>query len=119
MTQTTPPAGSTAALRILRAIEELRKIDPDMQAQTVAVYLLIAAKPEITARGIQEYMGFASSSATRNVAILTDVGGRNGAPGLNLVTATPSVNDRRIKHLTLSHKGRMVLRSIERLMGEE
>lgn len=119
MTQATPPAGSTAARRVLRAIEELRKIDPDMQAQTVAVFFLIAAQPEITAREIQDYFGFASSSATRNVAILTDVGARSGNPGLNLVVATPSINDRRIKHLSLSHKGRMVLRSIERLMGEE
>jgi DNA-binding MarR family transcriptional regulator len=103
--------------RLYRVLEVFRQIDPEMPAQTVATFILIAGKPGITVREVQDALGIASSSASRNVAALRKYPRRDGSPGPHLIDTEEDARDRRIKHLILTAAGRRLYQTIVSLMG--
>lgn len=102
----------SAAGRILRVIEEFRKLDAEMQAQTMLIFVKVASSPGITMRDLEKWTDLASSSISRNVAALSKHH-RMNKPGHDLVVARESPEDRRIKQVFLTAKGKAVWSSLE------
>ena len=99
------------ARRLIELIEEFRKLDLEMQAQTMVTFLHVAAKPGITIKELAAITGTSSSSSSRNVAVLGKVH-RKGLPGHDVVETYEDAEDRRTKRCQLTHKGRMVFSSL-------
>lgn len=102
--------------RALLLVEEFRKIDPEMQMQAAAAFLLISQQPGITVREVGTRLGVASSSASRNVALLSKEN-RRGEPGPHLIDYDDDPLDRRIRRLYLTPKGKRFLDSILSYLG--
>lgn len=101
----------TALMRMLAALEEFRKLDPEMPIQQAVTFLVIAANEGLSLREVAERTGQAHSSTSRNVAALGEVH-RYGKPGHRVIAATEDPLERRKKTITLTHKGRTVLKTI-------
>lgn len=95
---------NNALLTLLRKMEHVRAVDPEMPAQTLCSLLLISSKPGRMISEISKELGIAVSSATRNVFSLAKWK-TPGTPGLDLVRAEEDEQDRRIKRLYLTAKG--------------
>ncbi len=104
------------ARRLISIIEEFRKLAPDMQAQTIYIFLLVVAHPGISMKELVKTTGLASSSVSRNVALLseTHIGGQ---PGHNLLRAYEDPMDRRTKLVELTHKGKQVYATLVGILG--
>jgi len=104
-----------AARKAALIIEEFRKLNPEMQAQQMAIFLAVAAKPNQTVTELAKATGHATASVSRNVAALGETH-RKGLPGLNILVATEDVLDRRNKRINLTPKGVRVMASLENLL---
>lgn len=96
-----------------------RDLDPEIQAQTVLTYLLVAAAPDKEPPSMKELerrLGISSSSVSRNVAALSEMH-RLGKPGHDLVEAYEDPMDRRNKLVRLTPKGRTLALRLADLMG--
>lgn len=107
--------------RMIQIINEFRKLDPELQAQAMMIYLKIVKhselNEEISMKDIQHWSGLANSSISRNIALLGDVN-RHGEPGLLLVKSYPDPLDRRRSLCKLTAKGKAVWQTISNLVGE-
>jgi DNA-binding MarR family transcriptional regulator len=97
--------------KMLLCIEELRKLDPEMPAQIMAVFMAVAGKPGTHQREVGNTFGLSSSSASRVFARLSDLPG-----GLGLLNFREDPQDRRVKVAKLTPKGDRVVRAVTRIM---
>jgi DNA-binding MarR family transcriptional regulator len=91
--------------RLERLIEEIRKIDPEMPAQTLHTLLFVSAMEPVPMRKLADLVGITPSSISRTCDRL----GRRGAglrPGLGLTVDQPDPNDERISIVSLTPRGR-------------
>lgn len=100
-------------LGLIQLVEQLRRLDLEMQLQTVLTFLLIAKEEGCTLRDLEREMGVSSSSVSRNVAALSATD-RRGAAGHGLVMKEVSPTDGRARVLFLTRKGRKFLVSLLR-----
>jgi DNA-binding MarR family transcriptional regulator len=99
-------------LRSIYAILLLfREQDGEMPVQQQLVLCHIALNEGTTQRDLCQALDMAVSSASRNIAALSEVH-RLGKPGLGLITWSEDLNDRRSKLLTLTPKGRAFMHRI-------
>ncbi len=111
------PVEERRARRLLKIIEEFRKLDPDMQMPMAATFLLVALNDGISRTEVMGRLGVAGSTATRNLMGLMQQG-RLGRPGHGLVDQEVNPEERRWRMHSLSPKGRAVLRAmLEHLDG--
>lgn len=104
------PEESSKRLRLdglFDQIELFRTLDPEIQAQGLSTFLVIAmSDPEpISMRVLADRVGIAQSSCSRNVAALGKIH-RHGRPGHQLVESYEDSMDRRTKLVKLTPKGR-------------
>jgi len=99
-------------LKTIRMFDRLRDLHPDMTVWQAMVLLTVAATPGIQQRDLYSKLDMGDSSASRTIALLTDVGAR-GFAGLDLVTSLTDTADRRMRRLYLTPKGK---RKVEELM---
>ncbi|MDX0801722.1 MarR family transcriptional regulator [Sinorhizobium medicae] len=104
------------ARRLISIIEEFRKLDPEIQAQTITLFLMVVARPGITMKELVQQSGLASSSVSRNIASLGAVH-RNGEPGHDLLRAYEDPTDRRTKKVELTAKGRRVYETLVTILA--
>jgi DNA-binding MarR family transcriptional regulator len=110
------------SIRYLRAaVEEFRKLDPVMPAQTMAHFLVIAerAPEEIGMKELAGMFGLSQSSTSRNVAYLGKVWKTNSegaVPGLDLVEAYEDPMERRRKLVRMTPKGKRVAEALAGLI---
>ena len=102
-----------ATTKMLLALEELRKIDPEMQAQQAVVLLAVAKQPGLSQSDAMQLAGVARSSISRIYARLSDLPG-----GLGLLRMEEDMNDRRIKIARLTPHGSRILASITRILED-
>lgn len=103
------------ARQVSMIIEEFRKLDKEMQAQQMLIYLTIMSSPGITQREIEQKLDLESSSVSRNVAALGAVT-RKGKEGHNLIVTKEDPNDRRYKVVHPTAKGKSVFNTILHIM---
>ncbi|MBY5581877.1 MarR family transcriptional regulator [Rhizobium leguminosarum] len=115
MVQDNQTQTAKAARKVASVIEEFRKLNAEMQAQQMAIFLAVAAKPESTITDIAKITGHSTGSVSRNVAALSQLH-RKGMPGLDILVAKEDVLDRRNKRITLTPKGVRVMAALEALV---
>lgn len=97
--------------KMIKIVEELRKFDPAMQVQTVAVFLVVASKPGVSMSEIAKEVDIAQSSVSRNVAALSKWH-RLNKRGHDLVYSTEDPSERRRKVVMLTHRGEQLAKLI-------
>jgi DNA-binding MarR family transcriptional regulator len=102
------------------ALSVIRVLDDSIPAQTLAVFLEIArhGKDGISVAELATTCGLAGSSASRNVAALSEWHWLK-RPGLGLVVAECDPMDTRRKIIRLTAKGERVVAQWVAIMGRE
>jgi len=100
-----------------QAVALFRDLDPNVPAATVLAFLHIAAAEggDMRMRDLQDALGVASSSASRNVAFLSERHSL-GKAGLDLVENYVDLLDPRYKRVRLKPKGRTLKARLDQLM---
>jgi len=103
--------------KLYRAVEEMRKIDPEMQAHTINIFLMVCMNPGITMKDLGNQLGLSQATMSRNIAALGKVH-RLNRPGYDLVQAEEDPVERRRKIVNLTAKGKRVQESLLSIMKE-
>lgn len=100
-----------------RIMDSLRVLDDTMPLQTLSVLLEVAKREPISINELADKTGLAQSSASRNVAALSE---RHWLkrPGLDLVKLDNDPQDIRKKLCTLTGKGRKVVDQLVGIISE-
>lgn len=104
--------------KFVKCLEEMRKLDPEIQAQTISCFVTVAMHPGITMKDLGERVGISQASTSRNIAALSKVH-RLNRPGHDLVTATEDPVERRRKVVYLTDKGKRVAESLKDIMDPD
>ena len=101
--------------KLIRAVEEFRKFDPEMPVQTVLSFLYTASladKPDgVSIKDIGVALGVSSAAASRNISKLTEFGVKSqGGHGLLTTEEDPMFRVR--KRIALTQKGKRVLNTL-------
>lgn len=99
------------AAKMVRLIQLMRAHDPEMPAQTMETFFLVAQAGELTMQELQAKLGMAQSTISRNVAALSQHPKSGRTEALHLVELFELPSDRRVKVARLAPKG-------VRLMGQ-
>ena len=106
------PPGRNAEIAVaIRLLEAFRRLDPDLPIQDALSFLTIAENEGLSMRDLSERLGIAQSSASRNVAALSEWHSF-GKPGHDLVEAREDPRERRRKIITLTRKGEALIREL-------
>ena len=103
---------------IYLAIEEMRKLDPEMQAHTINIFLTVCTLPNITMKDLGIRLGVSQATMSRNVAALSKVH-RLNRPGLDLIEATEDPLERRRKIVNLTPKGERVKQALLKVLPSD
>lgn len=110
---------SLKLVKLQRIVEEFRKLDNEMQLQTVLAFLIIAQRSEqgatLSIKEVGEMLGVTSASASRNVAALAEVS-RHRKAGHKLVTTYENPDYRVEKFIDLTDKGKALVTRLEQLI---
>ncbi|WP_085025261.1 MarR family winged helix-turn-helix transcriptional regulator [Ensifer aridi] len=115
-TTISPAADNKTARRLLSFIEEFRKLNPNIQAGQIAVFLHIMAKPGITMKELEKATGLSSTAVSRNVLALSEWY-KADVPGYDLVETFDDPHDRRNKRVRAKQKGQRVYNSLIQILG--
>lgn len=107
--------GDVSTDRLMRALEVFRELDPDMPIQYALSFLTLARNPGLSIRDLSERLGIAQSSASRNVAALSEWHSFR-KPGHGLIQANEDPRERRRKIVTLTRDGEALLARLEAVM---
>ena len=107
---------SLTLLKLSSCIEEFRKLDSEIQAQTMLALIYVARMDNngtpASIKEVGEYLGLTSASASRNIAVLSKWS-RHNRPGHDLVEAVENPMNRSQKLIKLTAKGKRVIKSLE------
>ena len=101
---------------MFRFMAEFRKLDNEIQAQTVQTFLAIAMnkKDKVPMANLSETLGVSQASCSRNVAFFTDWT-RKKVKGPNLLASREDPMERRRKLVYLTPKGKQFYNSLENI----
>lgn len=109
--------------KLLRIVEEVRRLYPRMELGQLAVLLAIISDPGLWARDLTGKVGLKKSALSRNVKALSSVsyladedGEKRG--GLDLIAQIPDAIDTRAFQLAPTHRGRQFAERLSELMKE-
>jgi DNA-binding MarR family transcriptional regulator len=106
-----------ALYKLYRAVEEARKIDPEMQAHTFNIFLTVCINPNVTMKDLGERLGLSQATMSRNIAALGKVH-RLNRPGYDLCVAEEDPVERRRKVVNLTPKGKRVRDALVEIMEQ-
>lgn len=100
-------------------LETFQKLDPEMPLQQMLTLIEVAMASEagISISDLAVRVGNATSSTSRNVAILGEYG-RGKSKGLEVVKATVDPSDRRYQLVKLTPKGERVIDQLAAVMAQ-
>lgn len=98
-------------LRVLEiALEEVRAVDPEMQAQQLHCFVEVAKQPGVSYEEVMKKTGIATGSISRNMAALSDLSNAyKGQPGKGLIRIREAADDRRKKVGEVAPRGNLLL----------
>lgn len=105
-----------ALAKFYACIEEMRKIDPEMQAHTINIFVMVCMNPGITMKDLGNRLGVSQATMSRNIAALGKVH-RLNRPGYDLLQAEEDPVERRRKIVNLTAKGKRVKESLEAIFA--
>lgn len=101
--------------RILaNALELFASIDPELQIQTMRVYLFVAIKGSCNQKDVEIGLKMSNPSASRNVSYWTDLRFDKKA-GKDFISRHDDVSDRRHKVLMLTKKGKEFYEKVKKI----
>ena len=105
------------ASKLVRSLEEFRKVNQDVTANQILTFLHIATKDGASQRDLEKETGLDNGTISRICAILSERGlkGRAAEP-MDMIRIVMSPNDYRARVQTLSAKGRRVFNSLRDIM---
>ena len=123
----TPAASATiqnkTARKFIGFVEEFRKLNPEIQAQQISLFLHIVAAPDLTIKELAQRAGLSlGGTTTRNVEALTErrkvyvKGEPQIVEGHGLVTVYEDLMDRRFKRVKPTEKGLRVYDTLVQLL---
>jgi DNA-binding MarR family transcriptional regulator len=101
----------TNAAYLVKALQRLRDLHPEMTVLQAQFFLLVASEPGLTQRELWGRLDASDTAASRILAALSDIGDR-GRPGLDLITMKVQKSDRRTRLVTLTPKGQRLIDDI-------
>jgi hypothetical protein len=112
------------ARKFIAFIDEFRKLNTEMQAQQISLFLNIVAQPDLTVTEYGQRAGLtAGGPLARNMEALTETkkvnkGGQiTFEPGLNLIKTYEDPMDRRFKRAKPTTRGTQVYNTLIQLLG--
>ena len=109
---------TTKGYNLLRIIEEMRKFDPLLESQAIAIFFVVClegGKDGISMQDISEKLDLAQSTVSRNVFKLSFTN-RHRERGIDLLEAFEDPMERRRKLVKLTAKGRRVYETLSELV---
>jgi DNA-binding MarR family transcriptional regulator len=105
--------------RLLAVIEEFRKLDAEMPAQTIGTLLCVAVEPGISVSELAKRLNLKRSAASRNVAALSAQRSKSSASrkGYGLIAYKDDPDDSRRWTLHLTEKGEQFVAVIRKTMN--
>lgn len=106
--------------KLLRLLEEFKKLDSEMPLQQIVTLVEVALANEegISVSDLAVRVGNSTSSTSRNVAILGEYG-RGKSAGLEVVKAVVNPMDRRYQLVKLTPKGQRVIDQLVEVLMKE
>ena len=104
---------------LLKIIEEMRKFDPHMESQSIAIFFYVCeygGANGISMQTISKELDLAQSTVSRNCYKLGDK--TEKGPGIGLLQSFEDPMERRRKLVRLTAKGRRVLSTLSDLVIE-
>lgn len=101
--------------KLIKIIDELRKLDPELPSQTIVVLLEVMISQRVTQKDLLDAVKMNSASLSRNVAALSGVKSF-GKSGAGVVKSFEDPQDRRCKIVELNHKGEALRAKILHLL---
>jgi len=104
-------------LNLLKIIEEMRKFDPHMESQSIAVFFYVChygGADGISMQSISENLDLAQSTISRNCYKLGDKTGKG--IGIGLLQSFEDPEERRRKLVRLTAKGRRVFNTLSEMV---
>jgi DNA-binding MarR family transcriptional regulator len=105
-------------LNLLKIIEEMRKFDPLLESQAIAIFFVVCldgGEDGISMQDISEKLDLAQSTVSRNVFKLSFTN-RHRERGIDLLEAFEDPMERRRKLVKLTAKGRRVYDTLSDLV---
>lgn len=103
---------------MFRAVEEMRKIDPEMQAHTINIFLMVCMRPGITMKDLGNSLGVAQATMSRNIAALGK-GHHLHRPGYDLLVAEEDPVERCRKIVNLTPRGKRVKEALAEILNTD
>lgn len=104
---------------LLLAVEEVRKLSPEMPAVRLSILLLVSQSEEgLTYKEIMDITGLSNASVSRNVNALSETD-RHGEKGMGLVVTITDPNDWRRKAVVLSRPGKALMRKLLLILNND
>jgi len=104
------------ARKLLRCLEEFRRLDPEMPVQQVVTFLTVALNPGVSLVQIAAMTDQAESSASRNVAVFSKLN-RHKEKGFALIEGVPDPMELRRKVHTLTPRGVQLYEKVTHMIG--
>ena len=103
----------------MAATEAFRKIDPNIGAQTVVVFLTVASRDgEIMVSDLERLCGLTRTGASHNFKLLSNKKLKDGRTGYGLVEERRNPTDERVKMLRLTATGKYMIANITQAIEE-
>lgn len=96
-------------------MSEFRKLDNEIQAQTVQTFLAIAMdkRKNVPMQDLAAIIGISQASASRNVSFFSNKHKKH--KGINLLSSSEDPEERRRKLVTLTNKGKAFYTNLENI----
>lgn len=118
MIQTESKSESRHLYQAIRMIKVIQTIDPQMQAQTIMCFLMVAQFGPCPMADIRAISNVSQASLSRNFSALGEVH-RRGMPGFGLIKSWEDPMNRKAKLVKLTKKGEEFKKQIMDVLSEE
>ncbi len=106
------------ALRTLtKLIQEFASVSGEANVSAYEVFMYVATNPGVTLKDISRALNMQSSTASRNVFLLSRDKGK-GVAGLDLVVNETDPMDRRRRTITLTPKGKALVSRLAKILED-
>ena len=106
-----------SVVRLVDILQEFRKLDYEMPAQVILCFVFVASHNPCHSEVLCHELGLTRAAVSRNTDWLSDKH-RLGKPGLNLINKEVDETNRRRMILSLTPKGKLMLKSIRDKLNE-
>lgn len=97
--------------KMVRALEQFRAIDPEMQVATILALLYPSLEEGMYQKKLEEKLGVSNAAASRNVSYWSKWK-RHEVAGQDFMTNDPDPRDRRFRILELTNKGKAFIHQL-------